>query len=108
MSHPNDEVRVVVVSTRDLENTVNQAVSRALHGFEFGTPKHPTYLTANEVATFMRVRRTTVLAALKDGTLPGQREGGRRWRIRYEDAKAWADTIGQPTPTDQEKAEGEQ
>ena len=48
-------------------------------------------LTAAEAAARVRVARSTVLAALRAGTLRGAKVGGRgHWRVREEDLWAWA------------------
>jgi excisionase family DNA binding protein len=45
-------------------------------------------LTAQELATYLRVNRSTVYRLLKKGELPGFRIGS-EWRFRIEDVNRW-------------------
>lgn len=74
-------------------------------------PAAPAYLTPSEVRGMARVAAARVFAALASGELPGERmeaqerkgrDGsvipGMRWRIRREDAEAWARAIAAARP----------
>jgi len=48
-----------------------------------------TYLTAPELATILRVHRTTITKKAKDGEIPGALMVGAEWRFRRETVKEW-------------------
>ncbi|HZP45003.1 MAG TPA: helix-turn-helix domain-containing protein [Candidatus Binataceae bacterium] len=50
-------------------------------------------LTANELANYLRVNRSTVYRLLKRGELPGFRIGS-EWRFQIEEVNRWLKSRG--------------
>lgn len=49
-----------------------------------GNPVDPDLMTLSQTATFLRVRPTDVMAAVRDGDIPVHRVGQRLWFSRAE------------------------
>ena len=56
-------------------------------------------LTADELATFLRLDRKTVYAALKKGTIPGGKKVGRCLRISRDAVLSWLSSQGPAAPS---------
>lgn len=51
---------------------------------------HPTILTVQEVAAYLRLHTVTVYRMAQNGDLPAFRVG-RRWRFKLEQIEQWVD-----------------
>ena len=60
------------------------------------TMEEPEYLTPDQAAEKLQMHPKTVRRLLNDGKLPGQRVGGKNWRISADALKRFIE--GDPKP----------
>ena len=56
----------------------------------------PSFLTTEEVLTYLKVTPRTIYRLIRTGELPAVRIG-RQWRFRQNDLDAWLDRQANPT-----------
>lgn len=52
--------------------------------------KHDEVLTIDELATYLKVSKSTLYKLVQEGKVPGQKVG-KHWRFRREAIDAWLD-----------------
>lgn len=87
---PPISIAVATFTADQLQTFIEQAVERTLRSYR----PNCSLMSASEAARFCRVRKTSLLAALKAGEIQGtyspKGRGGRgRWRILPADVHAW-------------------
>ncbi|TVR39622.1 MAG: DNA-binding protein [Planctomycetota bacterium] len=90
MSTDQPTVNIVVLSATDLKVIATAyAHEIAREGAMGKSNPPPAVMNAGDVAAHFRVRRGSVIEALRSGALRGRREGFGPWRIDLADALSW-------------------
>ena len=83
------EIPIIVIPKDELTRIIEHAVCRALSAaVPVKTQESHVGMNAAEVARYLRIRKETVLTALRDGTLRGRQVRG-TWQVRTRDADDW-------------------